>query len=40
MFSPNVVGQSGTARPASLLVTVPPTKIRNAVQATKAMANL
>src|SRR5437773_9261402 len=32
MFHPYVVGQSGTLKPDSVLVTSPPTKIRNAVQ--------
>jgi hypothetical protein len=32
IFQPYVVGQSGTDSPDSVLVTSPPTKIRNAVQ--------
>src|SRR5438046_1740986 len=32
MFQPYVVGQSGTLRPDSVLVTSPPTKMSNAVQ--------
>ena len=31
MFSPNVVGQSGTASPLPVLVTIPPATMRNSV---------
>jgi hypothetical protein len=33
MLYPNVLGQSGTARPTPLLVTIPPLQIRNNVDA-------
>src|SRR5215475_13036099 len=39
MFQPYVVGQSGTLRPDSVLVTRPPTKMRNAVQKAVNKAN-
>jgi hypothetical protein len=38
MFSPNVVGQSGTAMPASVLVTIPPNPISDKVTTAVAKA--
>ena len=38
MFSPNVVGQSGTAIPASVLVTIPPKPISASVIKAVAIA--
>ena len=40
MFSPKVVGQSGTAIPASLLVTIPPNPMSASVTKAVATANL
>src|SRR5215468_10913626 len=39
MLYPNVVGQSGTARPAPVLVTSPPAMIRNTVATMVTTAN-
>src|SRR5436190_20521695 len=39
MLYPKVVGQSGTARPTPLLVTMPPLQIRNSVATDVTQAN-
>jgi hypothetical protein len=39
MLSPKVVGQSGTARPTPLLVTVPPLQINKRAAAAVNQAN-
>ncbi len=38
MFQPYVVGQSGTERPESVLVTMPPAAISRTVQAATSFA--